>query len=258
MSSIRVLGAFGGKSEKGGSSAFYLNEKHLIDAGNILEPLKEKNASIEKIWITHSHLDHIIDIAYILDLYYEQRKTPLILCGLPQTLKTIEKHFFNNAIWPDFSKISLHQSKEMCLKYAPLSLEKSYDIGEGMTIEAFPTDHTVPSCGYIVTKEEKSILISADTHSLDAVIALVKKNPSLKTIVIECSFPSALEDLAKVSKHLTPKLLFEKLAPLEQYGLHLKINHMKPAYLDTLTLEIEAKKGTWDVELLIDGNKIFF
>ena len=71
MSDITILGAYGAKSEKGGSSAFLLNPYTLIDGGNLLEPLQEKNADICTIWLTHSHLDHIVDIAYILDNYYE-------------------------------------------------------------------------------------------------------------------------------------------------------------------------------------------
>ena len=57
--------------------------------------------------MTHSNLDHIIDIAYILDKYFNLRKKPLNIIGLPETIKAIKENFLNDTIWPDFSKIPL-------------------------------------------------------------------------------------------------------------------------------------------------------
>ena len=74
MSEITILGASGTKGIGVGTSAFYIDEKNVIDAGNLLVPLGEKSAEIESIWLSHSHLDHIIDIAYIMDSYFVSRK----------------------------------------------------------------------------------------------------------------------------------------------------------------------------------------
>jgi len=258
MSNITILGAYGAKSDRCASSAFYLNQTNMLDAGNILRPLKEESANIERIWITHSHLDHISDIAYILDNYYEQRKKPLRICGLKETLATLKEHFFNNKIWPDFSQIPLHEKEEMSLVYEEVLLGEKYSIGEEESIEAFKTDHTIPSCGYIITKAQKSILISADTYSLTSVEEAVLSHHNITSVVLECSFPSSMSVLAKASKHLTPELLFLKLKPLEEKGLKLYINHLKPSYVNTIINEIEALKGDWDVKILTDGDRITF
>ena len=258
MSNITILGAYGAKSDKGGTSAFFLNTKHVLDAGNLMQPLHEKSADIETIWLTHSHLDHISDIAYILDNYYEQRTKTLKLRGLAKTLETLQKHFFNNEIWPDFSKIPLHNTEGMSLVYEPLDIGEVYNIAEGSTIEAFLTDHTVASCGYIISKSKKSILISADTYSLETVVHAVDKHKGLETLVLECSFPSSMDALAKASKHLTAKLLFSRLELLEGRALKLYINHLKPSYEDVISKEISQYKGKWDVTILKDGDKIYF
>jgi ribonuclease BN (tRNA processing enzyme) len=258
MSNITILGAYGAKSDKGGSSAFLLHREHVLDAGNLLRPLREKSAYIETIWLTHSHLDHISDIAYILDNYYEKRRKTLKLCGLPKTIETLKKHFFNNEIWPDFSKIPLHNGDGMSLAYEDVEIGKEYNMEGNSTIEPFLTDHTVASCGYIILKNEKRLLISADTYSLETVIQAVQEHQGLETLVLECSFPSGMEALAKASKHLTAKLLFSRLAALEGKGLKLYINHLKPSYEDVISQEIEDYKGTWDVTILKDGDKIYF
>ena len=256
--SIKVLGAFGTKSKGHGTSAFYLDAKNMIDAGNLLEPLQEKTAEIENIYLTHSHLDHISDIAYILDNYFSLRTKTLNIIGLPATIKAVKKHFFNNVIWPDFSVIPMNASTEMTLKYVELELSKVYEIDKDSSIEAFKTDHTVPSCGYIYTKNKQSVLITADTYSLNNVIETLNTRANITSAVIECSFPSNLEKLALESKHLTPKLLFSKLEALQRDDLSLYINHIKPSFLDIMLSEIEQYRGKWEPKVLKDGEFINF
>ena len=258
MYNITILGAYGSKSDTCGSSSFYLNEKHIIDAGNLLVPLKEKSALIETIWLTHSHLDHISDIAYILDNYYDLRTKPLRIKALKSTIDTLKMHFLNDEIWPDFSKIPLKNNTEMSLIYESIDLNKTYILNNYMSIMAFPTDHTVPSCGYIITQNEHHLLISADTYNLDSVIENINNNKNINHIVIECSFPSSMQQLAKESKHLTAELLFKQLKPLESMNIKLYINHLKPVYIKEVSLEIEKMKGKWDVTILTDNDKIHF
>ena len=256
--SIKVLGAFGTKAKGFGTSSFLLNNKNVIDAGNLLDSLDEECADIENIWVTHSHLDHIADIAYIMDNYFSMRTKTLNIIGLPDTIEAIQKYYLNDFIWPDFSTIKLANGKEMSLSYQILELGKNYSIGKDETLRAFQTDHTVDSCGYVYTKNEVSVLITADTYSLDTMIEEIDNDSSIKSIVVECSFPSSMEILAKESKHLTPKLLFSMLEDLKNDDVHLYINHIKPAFLVKMISEIEEYKGKWEPIILKDGDFVNF
>ncbi len=255
---IKILGAYGTKSKGYGTSAFYLNRKNVIDAGNLLEPLNIESIDIENIWMTHSHLDHIIDIAYILDNYFNLRKQSLNIIGLPETIQAIKENFLNNTIWPDFSVIPLPLSDKMAVTYTIIEIDKEYSIGKDETIKAFYTDHTVASCGYVYTKEEQSIMITADTYSLDNAIDEINKNKKITSLVVECSFPSEFQDLAINSKHLTPKILFKMLKDIKRDDLQLYINHIKPSYFKRISDEIEEYRGKWDARILKDGNFIHF
>jgi len=255
---IIVLGAHGAKGSEGGSSSFYLNEHHVIDAGNLLLPLEEKSAEIETIWLTHSHLDHISDIAYILDNYYEERTKPLKVYALTETINALQEHFFNNKIWPDFSRIPLNGSAEMSLSYHALSVGEEYILGEEKTIQAFLGDHSVPSVGYIVREGTSALILSADTYSLNHIVARVEKDTMITALVLECSFPIRMGELAKTSKHLTAEYLFEGIKALEKRGLTLYINHIKPVYSDVIKEEIASLQGTWNVVILEDGDTIAF
>lgn len=255
---ITVLGAYGTKAKGFGTSSFYLNKENVIDAGNLLVALEEKSAKIQNIWITHSHLDHISDIAYIIDNYYASIEKTINICGLPATLHAIEKHFLNDLIWPDFSKIPLANKSGMCINYIEIELDKEYVLSENESIRAFKTDHTVPSCGYVYKKENSAVLITADTYSLENALNIVNNDKAIKSIVLECSFPSHMQLLAKESKHLTPKLLANMLEGLKRDGVKLYINHIKPMFLENITKEIEEYCGKWKPKIVKDGEIINF
>jgi ribonuclease BN (tRNA processing enzyme) len=255
---IQILGAYGTKSKGFGTSSFLLNNLNVIDAGNLLNTLEEKSIEIENVWLTHSHLDHIEDIAYILDNYFHIRKKTLNIIGLPETIQAIQEHYLNDTIWPDFSKIKLNNSLEYAVTYTIVNLTQEYKIDSEKTIRAFQTDHTVESCGYIYKENESSILITADTYSLESMLDEINKDKTIKTIVVECSFPSEMEILAKESKHLTPKLLFKMLKPIENAGINLYINHIKPSYLNIIIKEIEQYRGVWQPKILKDEDFLIF
>jgi ribonuclease BN (tRNA processing enzyme) len=258
LNTIKILGAYGSSAKGFGTSSFYLNAKNVIDAGNLLHTMESSCSFIENIWLTHSHLDHIIDIAYILDNYYESRKTPLNIMGLPQTLEAIQKHFLNDIIWPDFSKIKLHDSLGMCVTYTEIALDFEYTLGKNESIKAIQTNHTVPSCGYVYRKNNSSIIISADTYSLEEIIKEMQSNETITSAILECSFPSNMEKLAKKSKHMTPKILFEELKNLKKDGIKFYINHMKPIFLDKIEEEIAKNREDYKITLLKDEDFINF
>ena len=203
-------------------------------------------------------MDHIADIAYILDNYFSQRTKTLNIIALPQTIQAIKDNFLNDSIWPDFSVIPMQDSSEMALTYTEIKLSHKYEIADNESIEAFQTDHTVDSCGYIYKKDDKALLITADTYSLDSMLGELEKNNQIKTIVVECSFPSRMKELAIESKHLTPQLLFEQLNTLQRDDIALYINHIKPSFLNEIMDEIEKLSGKWKPIVLNDGDFINF
>ena len=204
-------------------------------------------------------MDHIGDIAYILDDYYAQLSTPIRIAAREETIEALKTHFFNDAVWPDFAKIPLIHGEGTCIEYTPIELGKRYEIGENEYIEPIATDHTVPSCGYIYTSKEHSILITADTFGLENIIERINEDKNIKAAMIECSFPSRLEQLARESKHLTPKLLFEALEKkITRREWQLYINHIKPVYLNEMISEIEEMGAEFSPVIVTDKKNLHF
>jgi ribonuclease BN (tRNA processing enzyme) len=256
--SIRILGAYGTKAKGFGTTSFMLNSCTVIDAGNLIDALAKESLHVENIYLTHSHLDHISDIAYIIDNYFCKRSKTVNIIALPQTIQALKEHFFNDIIWPDFSKIYLENSETIALKYSELRLNTLYSLDEQTTLMPIQTDHTVPSCGYIYKVNERGVLITADTYSLENIIEMLNSDKEIKSFVVECSFSSNMQTLAEVSKHLTPKLLFDGLKNLTRDDISLYIHHIKPSCLDKITAEIEEIRGKFKPIILKDGDFITF
>ena len=256
---IQVLGAYGTKTKEYGTTSFLLNATTTIDAGNLLNSLEENSIDIETIWLTHSHLDHIVDIAHILDNYFHLREKTLTIKALPETIRAIQENFLNDAIWPDFSRIKLNGQDIMAIAYEEIEAGKKYDISDHETITPFLTDHTVASCGYIYTvKDRSSIMISTDTYSLKNIQDIIDNNVQITSLVLECSFSNSMKNLAIESKHLTPELLFGQLNNFKRDDFTLYINHIKPSYKEKIYAEIELYRAKWHPKILNDKDFITF
>lgn len=235
---IKFLGTSGSKKEGHHSSCVQVTDTIVIDAGNLIHGLKDEAKHIEHIFLTHSHLDHISDIAFLIDTYLIERTTPIKIYGLKETLEALNEHIFNWSIWPDFKEISLIQSGHKSIEYVELELGHEYQFEEA-SLKPIAMNHTVPTCGYVITKDNFSMLYATDTYICDTIWDEVNTNLDIKSIVIDVSFPSSIQELALQSKHLTPKLLKEELTKLHRDDVTIYVTHIKPHYQESVERELE-------------------
>src|SRR3984957_20658374 len=87
--------------------------------------LKAQNA-LEAVLVSHSHLDHVRDLATIADNRCQNDVPPLIIAGTRPTLGVLKKHFFNGLLWPDFSRIP--SARRPAIRYLELKPEKAVTI----------------------------------------------------------------------------------------------------------------------------------
>ena len=247
---IKVLGAYGGRSAKGRNSALLIGEKILIDAGDVIDFLGDETSKIDHIFITHAHWDHLADIPFMIDTWFETRQTPLTLYALPQTLEAIHQHLFNGVIWPDFCTIALTNG-EPALRLQPLVLETLVEV-EGVCFTPIKTPHTTSSCGYIVNDTSRTVLVSADTASCIPLWEVIHQDERITTLVTEISFPSRLASLARLSSHMTPITLFEEMKGLKR-DICICITHIKPLYYDEIIKEVKHYFN--DRVIILDNNQ---
>jgi ribonuclease BN (tRNA processing enzyme) len=241
MDYIKILGSFGTKSIGEGTTCIQVSETVLIDAGNIINALGDEAKKIEHVFLTHSHIDHILDLPFLIDHYYADQQHTLQIYALKETIESLQKHLFNFEIYPDFSQITLKDSTTKALKFNVIECGTSYHI-DGITLTPFETNHTVVSCGYHIDKNEKGIVFTSDTYINDTVWDILNSDPSISTLITEVSFPSSMESLAIASKHYTPKILSNELKKLKRSDITIYLMHLKPNYLETMRDEIEHYK----------------
>lgn len=242
---IKFLGASGSKSTKSDTTCIYLNESTIIDAGNIMKAVKiDKLKFINNIYVTHAHLDHIVDIPFLIEATLEDRDEPLNIYGNKQTIEILKNNIFNWLVWPDFSQIPLIKHPNInSLKFIEIECSKNYHINKDTFLTPIEVLHTIDTNGYIITTNNNSILFTSDTYLCNNITSIINKNKNIHTIIVDVSFPSRFGQLAEDSKHLTPKLLKEMIKSFNR-KIDIYIYHLKFPYQEEIIKELEPLNVT--------------
>ena len=104
---IKVLGCSGAEFPGHRPASFLLNDKILFDTGSLTNILDIKGQwRIEYIFITHSHLDHILGIPFLADnLIFRKKRHRVDILSIPPVINAIRKSLLDGSIWPDFTVI---------------------------------------------------------------------------------------------------------------------------------------------------------
>ncbi len=235
---INVLGCSGGIGDGRHTTTFLIDDDILLDAGTGVTRLsREALAKVDHVFLTHSHLDHILCLPLLLDSVAGERGHALVLHALPEVLQILKDHLFNWRIWPDFSRIPSVESP--FLRYAPLVIGEPLRLGDRV-ITAIPANHVVPAVGYLLRGPQGSLLFSGDTSSHAPLWELADETADLEHLIVECSFANAQKDVAHASKHYCPDTLAGDLALLRPEP-SVWITHLKPGGEAGIMAELEAQ-----------------
>ena len=229
MNFIKILGASGSKAKGIGTTSFQIFKDIIVDAGNVINALGEDALHINHIFLTHSHADHISDLPFIIESYFEKRKTPLTIYALKETIDILKNHSFNDLVWPDFTKIKLQGTQEDSLIFKEIQIDEVIDIND-YKIKAIPAVHIPGACGFVISKNNQAFIISGDTYKNPRIWDEINKNKEIKSLLIECSFPDRLTSFAQKTSHLSPQLIKEELQNLQRDDISIFLYHIKPLY----------------------------
>ena len=256
MNYIKILDASGSKAKDLNTTSFQIYKDIVIDAGNVLNALGDEAKDINHIFLTHSHADHITDLPFIIETFFDKRETPLTIYALEETIEVLKKHSFNDVIWPDFTKIKLLRKDAFSLILKPIKLDEIIKI-HNYSIKAIKANHISGACGFVIKKNHQGFVISGDTHINPHIWEEINNDEEIKSLVIECSYPDKLQELAKLTKHLTPELIANELEKLTRKNLSVFYYHLKPSYNKELLKDIKKHKLlTYNGKILKEGDVI--
>lgn len=196
-------------------------EHVLLDAGpGTAQRLRAIGVSIfevDRMFLTHYHLDHCLDLASILfalRIPDPSRHKPLYVYG-PPGLKRLYRRLngaFNGWLAPRSYPLILKELKEKTLRLP------------GFTVSTRWMNHSTTALGYRIEAGSKRFAYSGDTDFCDAIVELGRQTHLL---ILECSMP----DARKVAGHLTPS---ECGRIAEAAGCrHLVLTHFYPVFKGT-------------------------
>jgi len=250
---LKTLGCSGGISRDLRTTSFLLDDDILIDAGTGVGDLTlEELRGIDHIFLTHSHLDHIASIPFLVDTVGFLRDIPVTIHALPETLDALQQHVFNWIIWPDFRQIPDRDDPVMI--YSPIKVGETVEL-QGRKITPLPANHIVPAVGYHLDSGQGSLVFSGDTTTCDALWEAVNRIDNLRYLIIETAFSNLDLDLAVLSKHLCPSLLVTELAKLQRPA-EMFITHLKPAEIRVTMKQILGCAAAYNPKML-QNNLVF-
>ena len=243
---VRIIGGHGGVSPGFKNTSYLIDGKLLIDAGSCASGIHiDEQVAIDNVLISHSHLDHISDLAFLADNCFGLKGRPFEIHTNSTVKNAIMTHLLNDVIWPDFSK--LPNTDNPTLHFNEIVPEKSFKLGD---YEILPVrvNHPGDAMGFIIQKNNTAIVFTQDTGPTDRIWQLAKNFSNLKAIFTEVSFPNKLEKVAIDSQHHTPNTMEEEIKKMPA-DVPIFLGHIKPNYQTLLYQEIE-KLGNERITLL--------
>jgi rSAM/selenodomain-associated transferase 1 len=239
---VRALGCHGGESPRHRSTCFLVDGTVALDAGSLTSGLDlAGQRRLEHIVVSHSHLDHVKDLAGLADNVVGFIKRPIELWATRHTTEVLLRNYFNNAIWPDFTRIPTQE--QPVYRFRELVPNGEVEVG-AYRVRAIPVHHPVESMGLIVHKKGRrgALAFSSDTGPTDKFWEAIHADGTVKALLLELSFPNRLQNLADIAGHFTPRTMAAELSKLRA-EIPVYLYHMKPPHLQAIEKEIRALKN---------------
>jgi ribonuclease BN (tRNA processing enzyme) len=249
---FRVLGSFGGDSPTCRMTSFLLDGVVAIDAGAITRALTiEEQKAIRHVVITHTHIDHTATLPFLIENIFGSSEEPVSIYATKRVLANVRRHLFNNDTWPDFTRIPNHMYPTV--RFVEVEPEVPFTIpglpSGDLEVTPVPVNHIVPTMGLVLRQGGSSIIFTSDTGPTERIWEVANATEDLQALIVECSFPNRLQEVADVSLHLSPASLATELHKLQR-DVQVFLYHFKPPYVEELTEEVAATDLPHPVTLL--------
>ena len=221
----------------------------LIDAGTGVGDLTLAELSqIDHIFITHSHLDHVASIPFLVDTVGGMRTKPLTVYATAPTIEILQQPPVQLG---DLARISPRSRRPEApfLRYQEIELGDAVDARRAQDHAASGAPHGAGGRATTSTAARRAWCSPATPGRTTRCGSIVNRIANLKFLIIETAFSNKERQLAEISRHLCPTMLAEELAKLER-NAEIYITHLKPGEIEPTMLEIEECAGAYRPRML--------
>jgi len=171
----------------------------------------------------------------------QQGGSTLDIVGIPATIEALRRHFFNDVIWPDFTRIDAKDGPTV--RFVEVQPNRSADV-DGYEVVPVLVNHTVDTSAFIIRHHATSIVYGGDTGPTEELWRHVNALGDLQALMMEVSFPNGEAELARKSQHLTPETLAGELDKLRHPDeLPILLYHIKPTFEARVLKELAELRG---------------
>jgi 3',5'-cyclic-nucleotide phosphodiesterase len=235
---LGCAGGIGGREKL--TTCLKVDDDILLDAGTGVSRMEiAQLVKIDHVFLTHSHLDHVVGLGFLLDSVLGKRSSPVTVHATERVIATLKAHMFNWMLWPDFATIPTEQNA--ILRWETMAHDSTVEIN-GRTISSLDVNHTVESVAYRVNGKTGGFLFSGDMATSPELWKRLAGDVSLKAVVVDCSFPDSELYLAGLSKHFCPQMLIKDIESMP-YSTQFLITHLKPGQEDVIMKQLHEHDG---------------
>jgi ribonuclease BN (tRNA processing enzyme) len=250
---IKILGWAGGIGANLRTTSFLIDDDLLIDAGTGLGDLPlNQMTGIRHIFLTHSHMDHIVGLPLLADSMFGVHDEPIVVHAQEKTIAALKEHIFNWVIWPDFSELPTPENPS--IQFQVMNPGDKINI-RAREIEMIPVNHTVSGVGYCVSSRRANVAFSGDTTTNDSLWEVLNGYENIDLLFVESAFSNNDREIAKISKHYCPKLLGEDILKT-RHRPEIWLTHFKPGEEELIYQECVDAMPEFNVHQL-KGGEVF-
>jgi ribonuclease BN (tRNA processing enzyme) len=233
---VRLLGSsVGDSAHRQYVTSYLVNGFVAIDAGSLgFWGTPREQEAVRHVFLTHAHTDHTASLPIFIENAWTPEETCPILYGSAETLEDVQKHIFNNRMWPDF--IAISQTMSPFLKVCRLQAEVPARV-DRLTITPVPVNHVVPTFAYVVTDGESAVIFGGDSGPTEKLWEIAHQTPGLRAVFLEACFPNSMTTLAEVSLHMTAEMFGREVAKIPS-GTRVIAVHIKVRYRERVIREL--------------------
>lgn len=216
-------------------SSYLINETVAVDAGCLgFCGSPQEQQRVRHVFLTHAHADHTAS----LPIFLENVWTPTDECpriyGITETLKSVQRHIFNDVVWPDFVELSKKTYPFLRLR----AMEPGETVhADGLRITAVPVEHLVPTVAYVISDAHTAIIIAGDTGPTSRLWEIAHRTEALEAVFLEACFPNSMRALAETSHHLTAEMFGREVRKMPA-GVRVFATHIKVRYRNQVIREL--------------------
>ncbi len=243
---IRMLGSSTKDAARHQYVASYLiNDSVAIDAGCLgFNGTPQEQELVRHVFLTHAHADHTASLPIFVENAWTGSGTCPLIHGSRETLDGVQRHIFNDVLWPDF--VALSRVMPPFLELHTLESEVAVE-ADGLRVTPVTVNHLIPTFGFVVSDGNSAVIFGGDSGATSRLWEVAHETPGLKAVFLEASFPNSMKRLAETSCHLTPEMFGAEVAKIPP-GVKIVAVHLKVRYRTDLIRELSAL-GLPDLEI---------